>query len=240
MQRSAKHLKVGLCSIFLIVSGYLLYYPCTSVTASNLLNISPPPDLDFGASPLLKLFSTKALQPRGNPTANLVMAQTNAQGSRVVESATESKYRPYLMRSFSTSTDGRDRSENEKGKISDWVDELELDSVQKIVQSLAPCRLKFLVLYGSLRERYCLLTRATRSYSQLMAYEAARILDLIGVDVRVFSPHGLPIKDESNISHPKVLELRSLSEWSDGHFWVSPEQHGNLVCFPLFRVFSHK
>jgi hypothetical protein len=62
-----------------------------------------------------------------------------------------------------------------------------------------------------------------------MAYEAARILDYIGVHVRVFNPADLPIKDETNVNHPKVQELRSLSAWSDGHLWVSPEQHGNLV-----------
>jgi arsenic resistance protein ArsH len=66
-----------------------------------------------------------------------------------------------------------------------------------------------------------------------MAYEAARILDYIGVHVRVFNPAGLPIKDEANVNHPKVQELRALSAWSDGHFWVSPEQHGNLVL-PLY------
>jgi arsenical resistance protein ArsH len=33
--------------------------------------------------------------------------------------------------------------------------------------------------------------------------------------------------------HPKVQELRELSKWSDGHVWVSPEQHGNLVSPPL-------
>jgi arsenic resistance protein ArsH len=27
-----------------------------------------------------------------------------------------------------------------------------------------------------------------------------------------------------------VQELRELSTWSNGHVWVSPEQHGNLVC----------
>lgn len=30
-------------------------------------------------------------------------------------------------------------------------------------------------------------------------------------------------------THPKVQELRELSKWSDGHVWVSPEQHGNLT-----------
>jgi hypothetical protein len=62
-----------------------------------------------------------------------------------------------------------------------------------------------------------------------MAYEATRILDYIGVHARVFNPADLPIKDEANVNHPKVQELRALSAWSDGHLWVSPEQHGNLV-----------
>lgn len=32
---------------------------------------------------------------------------------------------------------------------------------------------------------------------------------------------GLPLKDDSSETHPKVVLLRSLSEWSDGHVWVS-------------------
>lgn len=59
-----------------------------------------------------------------------------------------------------------------------------------------------------------------------MAYEAARILTRLGADVRVYNPEGLPVKDDRNTEHPKVQELRALSEWSDGHFWCSPEQHG--------------
>jgi hypothetical protein len=42
------------------------------------------------------------------------------------------------------------------------------------------------------------------------------------------------MKDDEQHEHPKVQELRELSKWSDGHIWVSPEQHGNLVSrFPL-------
>ena len=37
------------------------------------------------------------------------------------------------------------------------------------------------------------------------------------------------MKDEISASMEKVQELRALSEWSDGHFWVSPEQHGNVT-----------
>lgn len=68
-----------------------------------------------------------------------------------------------------------------------------------------------------------------RSYSKLLAFECARILWRLGCDVRVYDPVGLPVKDDVQHDHPKVQELRDLSKWSDGHMWVSPEQHGNLV-----------
>lgn len=69
-----------------------------------------------------------------------------------------------------------------------------------------------------------------RSYSKLLAFEIARILWRLGCDVRVYDPAGLPVKDDEQHDHPKVQELRELSRWSDGHFWVSPEQHGNLTA----------
>ena len=48
----------------------------------------------------------------------------------------------------------------------------------------------------------------------------------------MYDPNGLPMKDDIQHSHPKVQELRDLSKWSDGHIWISPEQHGNLVSSP--------
>lgn len=63
-----------------------------------------------------------------------------------------------------------------------------------------------------------------------MAMEAARILHRLGCDVRVFDPSALPIRDSVPDTHPAVQELRALSLWSDGHVWVSPEQHGNLTA----------
>jgi len=63
-----------------------------------------------------------------------------------------------------------------------------------------------------------------------MAFEAARILHRIGCDVRVYDSLGLPVKDDVNHDHQKVQELRQLSLWSHGHFWCSPEQHGNLTA----------
>lgn len=73
-----------------------------------------------------------------------------------------------------------------------------------------------------------------------MAYEASRILFRMGCDVRIYNPAGLPVKDDVQFSHPKVQELRELSRWSDGHVWISPEQHGNVVSSPFPCVGSER
>ncbi|WP_437871729.1 arsenical resistance protein ArsH [Methylorubrum extorquens] len=79
---------------------------------------------------------------------------------------------------------------------------------------------RFLILYGSLRER---------SFSRFLAYEAARLLEAMGGEVRIYDAHGLPLPDDATADHPKVQELRNLSIWSEGQVWVSPERHGNLT-----------
>ncbi len=63
-----------------------------------------------------------------------------------------------------------------------------------------------------------------------MAFEASRILHNLGCDVRIYSPLGLPVKDDIHHHHVKVQELRQLSEWSEAQFWCSPEQHGNITA----------
>ena len=79
---------------------------------------------------------------------------------------------------------------------------------------------RILVLYGSLREV---------SYSRLLAHEARRLLERLGCEVRVYDSKGLPLPDEAPATHPKVVELRELSEWSEGQVWVSPERHGAMT-----------
>ena len=89
--------------------------------------------------------------------------------------------------------------------------------LQGSARSHAP---RFLLLYGSLR---------TRSFSRLLTEEAARILRLMGGEVRIFNPSGLPLPDDAPETHPKVAELRSLCEWAEGMVWCSPERHGAMT-----------
>jgi arsenic resistance protein ArsH len=79
---------------------------------------------------------------------------------------------------------------------------------------------RILLLYGSLRER---------SYSRLVAEEAARLLRAMGGETRFFDPTGLPLADGAPDDHPKVRELRTLAAWSEGMVWSSPERHGAMT-----------
>lgn len=78
---------------------------------------------------------------------------------------------------------------------------------------------RILLLYGSLRER---------SFSRLLVEEAERILKVLGCETRVFDPRDLPLPDATGPDHPKVQELRALSQWSEGQVWCSPERHGAI------------
>ena len=79
---------------------------------------------------------------------------------------------------------------------------------------------RILMLYGSLRER---------SYSKLLTLEAARLLEVMGAEVKVFDPLGLPQPDSAPDTDPKVKELRELAAWSEGMVWCSPERHGAMT-----------
>lgn len=79
---------------------------------------------------------------------------------------------------------------------------------------------RILLLYGSLRER---------SFSRLAVEEAARLLEAMGAETRIFNPRGLPLADAEEASHAKVQELRQLAEWAEGMVWCSPERHGAMT-----------
>jgi arsenic resistance protein ArsH len=106
--------------------------------------------------------------------------------------------------------------------MSSWHDgappPLTVPPIPDLPRSTHPPR--FLMLYGSLRPR---------SFSRLLAEEAARVLIELGGEVRWFHPHDLPLKGAAGEDHPKVQELRSLSLWSEGQVWSSPEMHGAVT-----------
>ena len=79
---------------------------------------------------------------------------------------------------------------------------------------------RILLLYGSLRER---------SYSRLLTEEAARLLQTMGAETRVFDPHDLPLPDGAAEAHPKVQQLRDWAQWAEGMVWTSPERHGAMT-----------
>jgi arsenic resistance protein ArsH len=80
---------------------------------------------------------------------------------------------------------------------------------------------RILMLYGSLRER---------SFSRFLTFEAARILEHFGAEVRIFDPMELPMVGSVPETHPKVVELRALCLWSEGQVWCSPERHGAVTA----------
>ena len=82
-----------------------------------------------------------------------------------------------------------------------------------------PHKPRILLLYGSTRQR---------SFSRLLTEEAARLLDHLGAETRIFNPSGLPLPDDAPTDHPKVQELLELMQWSEGQVWCSPERHGSM------------
>ncbi|MCC6072158.1 arsenical resistance protein ArsH [Massilia sp. GCM10020059] len=102
------------------------------------------------------------------------------------------------------------------------AEQLDLPTMEKLAQVGEldhPPRI--LMLYGSLRER---------SFSRFLTEEAARILEHLGADVKIFDPTELPMVGSVPETHPKVVELRELCLWSEGQVWCSPERHGAITA----------
>jgi arsenic resistance protein ArsH len=98
-------------------------------------------------------------------------------------------------------------------------DQPTLDKLAQVGELSHPPRI--LMLYGSLRER---------SFSRFLTEEAARILEQFGAEVKIFDPTELPMAGSVPDTHPKVVELRALSLWSEGQVWCSPERHGAITA----------
>ena len=102
-----------------------------------------------------------------------------------------------------------------------------IDPEALLLPSRSTHKPKILLLHGSLRER---------SYSRLANEEAARILQKLGCETRVFDPSGLPLADSVEADHPKVRELRDLVMWSEGMVWCSPERHGSMTGIMKLQI----
>lgn len=63
----------------------------------------------------------------------------------------------------------------------------------------------------------------------MLTEEAARVLQHLGAEVKIYSPSGLPLVGDANDTHDKVQELRNLSLRSEAHVWCSPERHGAMT-----------
>ena len=99
-----------------------------------------------------------------------------------------------------------------------FLDPPNLDRLTRAEGATHPPR--FLLLYGSLRER---------SFSRFLIEEADRLLRSLGAETRIFDPRGLPQVDDAPLNHPKVEELLQASLWSEGQVWCSPERHGAMT-----------
>jgi arsenic resistance protein ArsH len=100
--------------------------------------------------------------------------------------------------------------------------QLDLPTLAKLEPAQAfEHRPRILLLYGSLRER---------SFSRYLTEEAARILEHLGAETRIFDPTELPMVGAAPDTHPRVAELRALCLWSEGQVWCSPERHGAITA----------
>lgn len=74
-----------------------------------------------------------------------------------------------------------------------FLAQVDREQLEAQTPSVHPPRI--LLLYGSLR---------ARSFSRLLVEEAARILQALGCETRIFDPRDLPLPDATGPDHPKV------------------------------------
>jgi arsenic resistance protein ArsH len=79
---------------------------------------------------------------------------------------------------------------------------------------------RFLMLYGSLRER---------SYSKLLTLEAARLLQAMGGEDPYLRSVALPHCPTTRRSRTPRCRSCGTAAWAEGMVWCSPERHGAMT-----------
>ena len=118
---------------------------------------------------------------------------------------------------------------SESGEIPPcWIKDQVMDKITRFDFNNMPLGRgpRILVLYGSLRPT---------SFSRKLAYEFARLLELLGCDVRVYNPKGLPVRDPDLENELKVLELRALALWSEGKEYIALLQNRILFSIQILQ-----
>ncbi|WP_066561070.1 NADPH-dependent FMN reductase [Croceicoccus bisphenolivorans] len=80
-------------------------------------------------------------------------------------------------------------------------------------------KVRLLLLYGSNRGV---------SLSRRLLEEAARLIEHLGGEARIFDPSALPLPETAAPDHAEVAKLHELLAWADGHMWCSPEYFGTM------------
>ena len=153
-----------------------------------------------------KVFRLQVRSPNPNIGVRYVWVSAESNPPTKAATATAPFIRPFTTWPTSTNTTQHPQKQKQGDALAkDWVKDLDLSGAKALLgEGVSPP--KILIIYGSLR---------SRSYSKLLAFEFARVLDLLGADVHVFDPRGLPMKDDVSVQHPRVQELRRLSMWSE-------------------------
>jgi len=204
------HLFLFLLSAPVNKSTAFSYKETTTTTITNITDITKTKD--DTAADKIKMTTTKVLWD-GSDKESFDSLNHPGYSTESNENYTGGWYAHRKVWNNNSNNQQQSTSDSNKGdSMVCWVKEITKDVTKfdytKMDIGRPP---KILVLYGSLRPE---------SFSKKCAYEFARILDLLGCDVRVYNPRGLPVRDPALENEPKVVELRALTHWSDGHMWV--------------------
>lgn len=213
-------------------NSYLKFHSCIGFNATGFLNKKIDPHGNYNMQKLSTITAERNLNGSEPKAPQIqIRAEISAETRK-----TESLSSENIVVSFEKSEDMKSTETNCSwvphrldpdipiiGPGNDWISPL-FENLQR-AREFRPLgeknkhKPRVLVLYGTLR---------VKGFSKLLAYECGRIADLLDLDVRLFNPDGLPVRDPELSEHPKVVELRSLVEWSEGHVWVASELHGGL------------